>query len=279
MTLELRKVPSRLRRFPMRVLVFVLLLGLFVVPAEGQTIWSRPYEPNQFAVEVIVPDASDDATILSGATFLTGTVSINDNVELAAELPVARYTTAATDESSASAVGNPYLGFGFSSTTLPFLVQVGARIPVAPSNAATRFAQTADAGRTSAFRPDEFILTSLLNGRLPVGRNSTLRLRTGLGYATYPAPQTTGGRNRDWRMYYDAQIWREGDRLITGLSFTGRANLTTSRDTQHHAGLSIMGNWRHVQPGVVTGTSLNALFQDSELVPFIGLTLSVSYMH
>ena len=75
----------------MRTLLSALLLGLLVFPASGQTIWSRPYEPNQIAVEAIVPDA-DDASVLSGATFLTGTVSLSDNVELAAELPVARYS-------------------------------------------------------------------------------------------------------------------------------------------------------------------------------------------
>lgn len=262
----------------MRVFALALLFGMLVVPADGQTIWSRPYEPNQVTVEAIVPDASDDASVLSGASFLTGTLSVNDNVELAAELPLARYGASSNNASSASAVGNPYLGFGLSSQRIPFLFQIGARIPAAPSNAAAAIGETANIGRTSAFNPDEFTLSGLLNGRFSIGRHTSLRLRTGLGYASSPPPDTTSGRNQDWRMYYDAQIWGEGDRLITGLSVTGRATLTTPGDTQHHAVLSLMGNWHRVQPGLVAGTSLNDLFQAGAFVPFAGFTLSINYM-
>lgn len=264
--------------FSMRVLVFCFLLGLLTFPVDAQTIWSRPYEPNQFAVETIVPDAPDDAALLSGATFLTGTISLNDNIEVAAEMPIARYAPT-NSGASITAAGNPYVGVGFSSTRIPLLLQLGARLPAAPSNAATRIGQISDVGRTSAFRHDEFILSGLLNGRRSIGRHSTLRVRAGLGYATYPTPATIDqGRKRDWRMYYDAQIWREGDPFVTGLSFTGRATLTHSKNTQHHAAVSMMTNWRRVQPGLVVGTSLNALVQESEFVPFVGLTLSFTYM-
>jgi len=39
-----------------------------------------------------------------------------------------------------------------------------------------------------------------------------------------------------------------------------------------------MGNWRHVQPGLVTGMSLNELFRGGAVSPFVGLTLSITYM-
>jgi len=264
----------------MRVLAFFLLFGfLFSSAAEAQTIWSRPYEPNQIAIEAVVPDAPDDASVLSGATFFTGTISLNDNVELSAELPVARYSPATNGVASTTAVGNPYVGFGLSSTRIPLLFRIGARLPTAPSNTASRIGQTTDAGRTSAFTPDEFVLSGLLNGRLPIGRNSSLRLRTGLGYASFPSSQAaTQGRNRDWRLYYDAQVWREGDLLVTGFSVTGRATLTNPRSTQLNAGVSVMSNWRFVQPGLVAGTSVNSLVQDSEFAPFVGLTLSITYL-
>ena len=260
----------------MRTLFLLLFFALSVLPAKGQTIWSRPYEPNQFAVEVIAPDAPDDASALSGATFLTGTFSLSNNIEFAAELPVARYGATTEGVSSKTALGNPYVGFGFSSTTLPVLVQVGARLPVAPSNAATRLGEAADLGRTPAFRPEEFAPSLLLNGRLSIGQNSTLRLRTGAQYAT--RPRAGGGTDRDWRLLYESQIWREGNRLITGLSVAGQATLTKPRGTRHHAAISIMGNWRHVQPGLVTGVSVNELFRDGTLSPFVGLTLSITYM-
>ena len=260
----------------MRVFSFALLLGLLAAPVDAQTIWSRPYVPNQLAIEAVVPDTPDDAAALSGATFLSGTFSLNSNVEVAAELPVARYAT--TNGTSTTALGNPYVGIGFSSTTIPMLVQIGARIPTAPSNAATRIGESADMGRLSAFRHDELVLSGLLNGRFAIGRNTTLRVRTGLGYASFPTPTSPDGRDRDWRTYYDAQIWREGNRFLTGVSVTGRATLTNPRSTEHHAALSLMVNWRRVQPGLVVGTAINDLVQNSTFTPFAGLTLSVNYL-
>jgi hypothetical protein len=260
----------------MRIVFAAALLGLLAFPAEGQTIWSRPYEPNQIAVEAIVPEAPDGASVLSGATFVTGTLSLNNNVELAAEMPVARYGSTVESVSSTTALGNPYLGVGLSSTTLPVLVEVGARLPVAPSNAAARLGQAAGVGRTSAFGPEELVLSTLLNGRLSVGRYSTLRLRAGAEYATRSRPD--GGTARSWGLLYEAQIWREGERLITGLSATGRARLSGSGTTRHHAVLSVMLNGRRVQPGLLAGTSLNDLVREGTFTPFAGLTLSFTYM-
>lgn len=260
----------------MRVLTVALLLGLLVSSARGQTMWSRPYQPNQFAVEVLVPDAADDAAPLTGATFVTGTVSLNENLELAAELPVARYGATSDGVSSTTAVGNPYLGIGFSGTRIPILFELGTRLPTAGSNDATRIGQTVDPGRTTAFRPDEFALSGLVNGRVQIGRNSSVRLRTGVAYASQS--RSSASRRRDWRLHYNAQLWREGDRLITGLSFAGRATVSDPRETQHHAVLSFMGNWNRVQPGLVAGTSLNTLIQNGTFTFFGGLTLSVSYL-
>jgi hypothetical protein len=39
-----------------------------------------------------------------------------------------------------------------------------------------------------------------------------------------------------------------------------------------------MTNGRRVQPGLVAGTGLNDLFQDGDFAPFVGLTLSVTYL-
>lgn len=261
----------------MRIFSLCLLLGLLVLPAKGQTIWSRPYEPNQIAVEAIAPDTPDEADGLTGATYFTGTLSLSDNVEVATELPMARYGL--SSGGSTQSIGNPYVGLGFSSTIIPLLFELGARIPAAPSDDATRIGQSTDMGRIPAFRPDELSLTGLLNGRFTVGRFSTLRLRAGLGYASYPTSESsTQDRDRDWRMHYDAQLWRDGDRFLSGLSFTGRATLTNPGGTQHHAAVSVMGNWTRVQPGLLAGASLNDLVQDGDFVPFAGLTLSITYL-
>lgn len=258
----------------MRPFALALLFCLLAPTADGQTIWSRPYEPNQFAVETLIPDAGEDAGALSGGTFFSGTVSLNDNLELATELPVARYGSS-NGASSITAVGNPYVGIGFSSTRAPLLFELGARLPVAESNDAIRLGQRVDVGRTTAFRSEEFGLSGLLNGRFPLGRKSTVRLRAGMAYASQSRPMET---RRDWRLHYNAQLWREGDRLITGFSFAGRATVSDPGGTQHHAVLSFMGNWNRVQPGVIAGASLNDLIQDGTVNVFGGLTLSVSYL-
>lgn len=255
----------------MRTIPLLLLIGLLVLPARGQTILSKPYEPNQLSVEAISPDA-EGASILSGATFLTATVSVTSNITLTGELPLARFDATADGGSSNTAVGNPYVGLGFSGTYLPVLLELGARIPAAPSNTAARFGQLADIGRVPAFQPDEFSLSGLLNRRFTVGRNANVRLRSGLSYASRPAPN---GRDRDWRLLYEAQLWREGERLLTGFSFAGRTPLT-NRSSQHHAVLSIMGNWRLVQPGIMAGVALNDLVENGAFSPFVGLTLSIT---
>ncbi len=262
----------------MRFLFATLLLLSLLAPAvQAQTIWSRPYAPNQVAIETLVPDTPADAGPGSGATFVTGTVSLSDNVEFAGELPIAR-AGGENGVSSSTALGNPYLGLGLSSTTLPVLVEVGTRLPVASSQRAGRVGQGADMGRTAAFRRDEFSLSVLANGRFALGRYTSVRLRTGGSFASFPASTSPSDSNETaWRLQYDAQLWREGDRLITGLSFTGRAVVSSPRRTRHHVALSLMANWTRVQPGLVVGTSVNDLVQDGAFSPFAGLTLSVSY--
>lgn len=247
-------------------------------PVYGQTIWSRPYEANQLVLETFSPDPPDGASPLSGASFLTGTVALSENVELAGELPIARYTPAQDNLSSTTSLGNPYLGFGFSSTRLPILFQFGVRLPTAPISEATLVAESVDMGRSRAFRPDELSFTGLFNARTTVGRQSTLRFRGGMGYAQHASTvDTIESRVRDWRLQYEVQWWREGDWLLTGWSFTGHAVFSRPRSFRHHVAISFMGDWARIQPGVVGGLSLNALLLDERFAPFVGLTLSITH--
>lgn len=262
----------------MRVLLAVLLFGLAAPAAVGQTIWSRPYEPNQIVVEALAPTPfAEGASLLSGAAFITGTHSFTDHVEFVAELPVAR--TPASDPGASTALGNPYVGLGLSSTTAPVLVEVGARLPVASSAPALHSGAAADVGRTRAFRADEMSLSALLNGRFTTGRSSTLRLRAGGTYASFSPSDTTAQRTeQDWRFQYSLQYWHEGEALVLGLSFTGQTLLPkpgneTAKNRQYLVG-SVMGNGNTAQPGLLVGISLENLGDATLLV---GLTLSVSY--
>lgn len=260
----------------MRALFLASLLSLLSLPTQAQTLWSRPYEPNQLTVETIVPDAATDGDFPSGATFITGTASLSDNVELTAELPLARYQPSVDGAGTTTALGNPFVGLGLSSTTVPFLLELGARIPAAPSNRAARIGGTADVGRTPAFGPDEFSLASLVNGRLEISRYSTARFRSGFEFSSRPSPSGPD-RIQTWRLRYDVQLWREGDRFLTGFSFTGQTRLSQAGTNRHHASLSVMPNWNLIQPGILAGASLDDLFSDGTWVPFVGVTLSISY--
>jgi hypothetical protein len=250
-----------------------------VVPAAavGQTIFSRPYEPNQITVEAIVPELPDrNSSFPSGATFLTATRSLTERVELTAELPVARYINNGT---SATAVGNPYVGVGLSGTRTPFLVELGVRIPAVPTNRAPAVGRRADPGRTAAFRDEAYSLSSLLNGRLALGRYTTLRLRAGLTYASVETASDSS-RTRHWSLPYSAQLWHEGTRLLTGLSVIGRPALSSAPSLEsytHRALASVLLDHDRVQPGLFVGTGLSPLITDGQVVLIGGLTLSISY--
>ena len=259
-------------------LLVVLVAGL-LAPAQAQTVWSRPYEPNQIVLEGLLPELpNDDATGLSGATFLTVTRSLSETLELVAELPVARYATSRT---STTAVGNPYVGVGLSSTSTPVLLELGVRIPAVPSNRAPVAGRHTDVGRTAAFRDEAFSASALLNTRLAVGRRTTLRLRAGLTYASVHV-DSTNGTESDWRLPYSAQLWREGEQFMTGLSIVGRPALSDSAPdvgrSTHHAVLSFMVDWDRVQPGLLLGTGLDPLINDGRFELVGGVTLSISYL-
>lgn len=266
----------------MRALLALLFFCLMVWPAEAQTIWSRPYEPDQIAVEAMVPDLPDEADFPSGAAYLTGTRSLSNTVEFVGELPVARYLPSPDVNSTpTTSLGNPYLGLGFSSTSIPFMLEVGARLPVASSSPALSIGNATDVGRTRAFSWKELSLSSLTNVRARVGRQTSLRLRSGVSYASFSRLDETGTEEteQDWRLLYSAQLWREGDNLILGLGFTGRGVLTAPgtyrAKSRHHLVTSVMGNWNTVQPGFLIGLSLRDVSDDPSFL--FGLTLSLSY--
>ncbi|PSQ67691.1 MAG: hypothetical protein BRD26_10135, partial [Bacteroidetes bacterium QH_1_64_81] len=108
----------------------------------------------------------------------------------------------------------------------------------------------------------------------------TLRLRVGLTYASVPV-DTTNSNEDDWRLPYSAQLWRDGEQWMTGLSIVGRPALADSAPdvgrSTHRAIFSLMLDGDRVQPGLLVGAGLDPLVNDGELVPVGGVTLSISY--
>lgn len=269
----------------MRTFLALALLLLAADTAAAQSLWTRPYRANQVSVEAVMPQYKDaDVSATTGAMFVSVTHSLNENVELVGELPMARYraTTGGTTRTE-SALGNPYLGVGLSSTTVPLLLEVGVRLPVAPSNEAAGAGGFADVGRTDAFTQDESLATLLGNTRFTLGSKLSLRVRTGFSYSEFPITQEDGTTQveQDLRWRYAAQFWREGNWNVLGLGFFGRAVLTApgylGAKSRHYLGATALFDGDVVQPGVLVGVSLDDVVRDTAPI-FVGITLSTQYL-
>jgi len=256
----------------------VFLSTVFSTEAVAQTQFTRPYLPSVVSVEVVRP-AFEDETLSAdtGALFVTGSYTLNENVEIVGELPVAR---AGGDEvETTTTIGNPLIGFAFSSTRLPLLVEVGGRLPVADDNLAAELGRTADYGRGSAFLHDERQLYLLGNTRFQFGRKTSIRVRGGLVYSVFQNVVEGAQRTeKDLRLRYSAQAWREGDWLTLGFMFNGRGTTTApggygGKSTHHVAGTAIIDIGK-IAPGITVGLPLDGSARD--VAPFIlGLSIDV----
>lgn len=248
-----------------RAIAWTMLAAVFAwfapPTADAQTILTRPYEPSTASVEVVHPTyAADSLGLGTSAAFVSASYTLNENIEAVAELPVARVDAGSV---TATRLGNPFVGFLFSSTSLPLLIEMGVRLPVADGSAATELGSFSDAGRGAAFIKEEFAIHTLGNTRVQLGRNTTLRLRGGGVYSVYPVPDDAGGeRNeRDFRLRYAAQLWREGDPLVLGLTFTGRGTVTApgsyNQKSVHYLAGTVILDVGRVMPGLTVGVPFN----------------------
>lgn len=260
------------------VVLTVFLIGLAGPEVLAQTIWSRPYETNQIALDAIAPSFLTGQTPgFSGGAFLSGTYLVTDRIEVAAELPVAY--SIGEDTISSPMVGNPYVGVGLSGLSVPFLLEIGARLPVASLPSPVQAAATADAGRVPAFRPNEFSLSGLMSGRMKIGKASTLRLRAGPAYGSFAATDTTNQRTeKEWRAHYSLQYWHEGQPFVLGLGVVGETRLSGSErftsKSRHHVVGSVIFDHSVAQPGLLFGLELDGV---SDAALLAGLTLAVPY--
>lgn len=220
---------------------------------------------------------------MTGAGVLGGSYLVSDRTTLVAEVPVAQYRAEIGDDDPASieetALGNPYLGLGVSSTRVPLLAELGIRLPLAPdSNAATFAGVASDLDRSEAFAPQLFAAQVLLNTRWELSRETSVRLRGGplLTTPTQDADGTT-----ELFVRYSLQGWHEGDRYVLGIGLTGRAHVTESDlrladRTVHQLGATLIFNFSRIQPGLLLRTPLNGPGSDAVGL-VLGFTLSASF--
>ena len=255
--------------------VFSVILVLFTMGlprnADAQSLWLPPYQPMQFGVEAVQPDLRD-IDGLSGAYFFTGTVSLTEGTEFIAEVPVAYLQTSNGETFSDSQLGNPYIGLALTPPRSPLMIEIGGRIPVSENTPTAVLGQHAEVGRPGAFLPEGGMITLAGNTRLEFTRTLSLRVRTGGFYAhsTIPAREPSmPAVNRDLFLQYSTQLWNEGDRITTGLGFTGYANLTSSgsygANSRHDIALNVhIPAVPVVTPGVFAGWNISGTFRNAE---------------
>lgn len=285
-------------------LTLIVLISLSAFPAQGQSLWTRPYTPNQVAVEFLKPSldtaAPEDRSVFTSAMFVSGTFLLSAQTALAVDVPVAHYNSTIQAPAGAApgggaatsaplglnlpsgpatirqtAIGNPYVGLALAPATVPFLVEAGVRLPLASSQSVARgLGQLTAFDRNEAFAKDVLSGQLLLNYRLGLSRKLSLRLRGGaLGLVD------TQADSNHLVARYSAQAWYEGNRLILGTGVTGRAPVGDSgRFTDrgiHHVGGTVLANFDVVQPGLLLQVPLDATLSDVVSVVW-GVTLSVS---
>lgn len=286
-----------------RLCFLLLLMSVSVLSADAQSLWTRPYKGNQIALEVLKPSletgAAEERSPLTSTTFVSGTFLLSERAAIVLDLPVAHYNStiqAPDDEglTGATAVqppsvdlppgpatvrqtelGNPYVGLALGPATVPFLLEAGVRVPLAASHdVAGALGQLADYDRSEAFAANQFSAQMLLNYRLGITRKLSVRLRGG-------GLTTVDTQEKDNHLFgrYSAQAWYEGDRLILGTGFTGRALLTkggtVSHRSVHHLGGTFMAHFESVQPGLLLRVPLDSTLSDTVNLIW-GVTLSVS---
>lgn len=259
---------------PVRLLIAVIVC-LMAGPTEGasaQTPFTRPYLPSVVSVEAVRPAYESDAVgARTGALFLSGSYTLNENTEFVAELPFAH--ASGDGVASSTTIGNPLIGLALSSTRIPLLVELGGRVPLADGSLAAELGQAADYGRGASFLENESQAYLLGNTRIALGQKLSMRLRGGLAFGAFEEDNAAGTAvtQQDFRLRYAVQFWREGDWLTGGLSFTGRGTLTApgpyDQKSRHHMALTFLLDTGKIAPGITIGFPLNG--PDRDVAPFV----------
>ena len=272
----------------LRWILIALGLGtlsqLCAVPVSAQPLWTSQDRQTSVAVEWHKPSfdedrGRDDIGFLTSALFLSGRVAVADNLRLVGELPVAHLSIDSDfgDETN-TALGNPYLGLEVDLINSLLWGEVGLRAPLASGDdVALEPGLFADADRFEAFVPDALSVIAMGNIRLQSASGIGVRLRGGASLVVDTDDEEFEDET-EVILTYSAQGWYGAGQVQVGAGLTGR--LFTSEEGNlgeisfHHLGLSVIGTFGMVQPGVHIRLPL-----DEDLSDFIdsvfGLNLTV----
>lgn len=259
---------------------------LFPAVAPAQSIWLDPDRPQGVSVELFKPDFNNlsDNTFFSGEYVVSGRVAVTPAVKIMADLPISHYGVDGGGlDISETGVGNPYLGVEIAHPNRMLYGEFGIRIPVDGNESALMSGMASDLDRREAFFGNVFSITGQVDYRyrIPAAFSGlSLRLRGGPNFWIY----TDDAFEDDVDLFasYAAQLWYEVQRIQVGVGAVGRAlltedNLDFGERTAHQLGVSLLGTYRMVQPGVHFGLPFddNDFGDTTDYVVGISLTARV----
>lgn len=235
-----------------------------IVPASlpAQSIWLDRQHDKTIAVEVLIPNFSEENTTTSAwATFLSLRAPLSKNLNLVGELPIAhnsfefRFFGSRISESE-TAIGNPYLGLEIKGQDAPIFAEVGLRLPLAPEeNVGVLGGLYSDVDRLEAFMPKMLPITAMLNFRQKTWGGMFLRLRGGASLLINTGAEENDFDDTETFIGYSAQLGYESEPVSVIGGFTGRANLTQEdanygERSVHQLGFAASFGLGNVRPGV-----------------------------
>jgi hypothetical protein len=229
-----------------------------------------PEHATQVSVEWLKPVFREgvEASVLTSNVVISGRVALADRLVAVGELPVV-YARTKRDgvreeefSTASTTLGNPYAGIELRGRSVPFILEMGTRLPLTPEGTVvlpsvvrsppSAVGSLADLNRFSAYlgrlvpiqlvgnyhyRPDESVVS--------------LRLRGGPELFIPTSEYAAGGI----MLTYGAQEWYHGKRLDVGLGVTGRwipqAHVGFRESSVHQATITVRGRFGGIQPGVL----------------------------
>jgi hypothetical protein len=265
-----------------------LLLLMSASPLSAQSVWTGPPEhADEVSVEWLKPvlDDGGDTSFWTSSMILSGQATLSDRLLVVGELPMSHVQTQVVDDVgeeqtlSSTTVGNPYLGIELRGTTMPFVLELGAHLPVVedPEFTTVAIGALTDLNRIGAYVVNQVPLQLIGNYYYdPRSSNFSIRLRGG------PETYLPAGGNASGSMIltYGAQGWYRTDILDAGLGFTGRWGVTQPNagfreSSLHQVSTVLQKTFGRVRPGVLARIPLETEFRDA-MSAVVGVTMTVS---
>ena len=218
-----------------RVARFLFALGLLaaaVAPASAQSTWlDREHRPSVLA-EILFPSFKDtDSQFPTWTWFASTRLPVGATTMFVAELPYTRGEFGSgTAGESGSSVGNPYLGIEYAPHPTGFLLEGGARIPLASDEKLIPFivGYFTDVEREEAFVPDQ--VTARLGLHYHRAPDATSRVAYDLRFVPSLWIKTSDDFLNETELFlgYGAWLRYEGEMARVGGGLTGRWNATSN---------------------------------------------------